>query len=326
VTTPGYAALHGGEASAVLLPALGGKIRDVTLGGRQWLWHNSQLPFAESAEGARFDTAGDSGGFDDCFPTVAAGTLPTWVRGAGDLVLADHGDLWRRAPETIITTSDAGHTASCRWDGTRWPWRFSRTVRVSPASEVRFEYEVHNAGANAMPFLWAGHALFPLTAQTRLLLPDGAKTRVWSHVGADFGGSVVEHHWPRVRCGAVMADLSAPWTAVKSPYACRVYVELPPQECVIAIAEGEARLEMVVDGRAVPFVGVWINREAWTPFAPKRSWLPWGRKVAAYANVALEPCLGAPAGLSDAVASWDAAAWLAPDSAMQWAMTWRAGA
>jgi galactose mutarotase-like enzyme len=326
VTPPGYAALHGGEASAVLLPALGGKIRDVTLGGRQWLWHNPQLPFATADESARFDTEGDSGGFDDCFPTVAAGTLPTWVRGAGDLVLADHGDLWRVAPETTIATDADGHSATCRWQGARWPWQFTRTVRVLPSSEVRFEYEVHNDGANAMPFLWAGHALFPLTALTRLLLPDGAKTRVWAQHGADLGAATAEHHWPRVRSGAVMADLSAPWTALKVPYACKLFVELPPTECVIGIAEGEERLEMVVDGRAVPFVGVWINREAWTPFAPKRSWLPWRRRAVPYANVALEPCLGAPDGLADAVASWDAAAWLAPATAVRWEMTWRAGA
>ena len=51
---PGYAKLHGGDASAVLVPALGGKVRDVHLGGRQWLWHNPDVPFAGAAKGARY--------------------------------------------------------------------------------------------------------------------------------------------------------------------------------------------------------------------------------------------------------------------------------
>ncbi len=326
MTGPGYAALHGGEASAVLLPALGGKIRDVTLGGRQWLWHNLEVPFAIPPDGAPFDTTGDSGGFDDCFPTSAAGILPSWVRGAGDMPLVEHGDLWRCAPETAITTSDDGHVATCHWQGARWPWRFTRTVRVLPTSEVLFEYEAHNGSANAMPFLWAGHATFPLTEQTRLLLPEGARTRVWTQRGADFGGAGSEHHWPRVRSGAVMADMSRPWTALKTPYACRLYVSLPAAPCVIGIVEGTQTLEMHVDGREVPFVGLWLNREGWTPFAPKRSWLPWKRAARPYANLVVAPCLGAPDSLTDAVASWDSAAWLGPDDVARWTMTWRAGA
>jgi len=327
VSKPGYAALHGGEASAVLLPSLGGKIRDLTLGGRQWFWHNPLVPFAPPpTEDAPFGTAGDSGGFDDCFPTVAAGTLPTWVKGAADLALTDHGELWRRAPETEITTAADGHAATCTWENRRWPWRFTRTLRVLPAGDVRFEYDVHNGGANRMPFLWAGHALFPLTALTRLHLPEGARTRVWSQQGADFGGSGAEHQWPRVRAGAAVADLSAPATALKEPYAVKLFVSLPPADCVIGLSEGAARLDIALDGRAVPYVGLWINHGAWTPFTPKRSWLPWKKAVKPYSNVGFEPCNGAPDTLSDAVGSWDSASWLDPDATARWSMTWRAGA
>ena len=325
MTKPGYAALHGGEASAVLLPALGGKIRDVTLGGRQWLWHNSRVPFAPVPEGAPFATAGDSGGMDDCFPTIAAGTLPTWVKGGGDLALADHGDLWRTAPETTIATAAAGHSATCRWRGERWPWRFERTVHVLPSSQVRFAYEVQNGGACRLPYLWAAQALFPLTALTRLVLPDGARTRVWMQMGADFGGVGGEHQWPRVRAGAAVADLTRPATALPQPYACKLFVSLPASECVIGLAEGESVLEMVVDGRELPFVGVWINRGAWTPFETRRSWLPWKRAMPGYSNVGLGPCRGAPDALTEAVGSWDSAAWLDSGAAARWSVTWRAG-
>jgi hypothetical protein len=38
----------------VLVPSLGGKIRDLTLAGRQWLWHNAALPLAAPPKGASF--------------------------------------------------------------------------------------------------------------------------------------------------------------------------------------------------------------------------------------------------------------------------------
>ncbi len=321
---PGFVALHGGASSAVLLPALGGKIRELTLGGRQWLWHNSDLPFCESTAEAPYATAGDSGGMDECFPTIAAGAMPTHVRGGGQLLLADHGALWNCAPELTIRTEAAGHAATCVWRGDAWPWNFARTLRMLPSGEVHFAYELRNESANKLPFLWAAHPLFPLTPHTRLELPEGSRTRVWSQMGADFGGAGAEHQWPQLRVGAATADLSRPWTALKESYACKVFVSLPKRPCVLALMEGDARLELLVDGREIPYVGVWINREHWTPFARSRGWRFWRRAPRPYANIGIAPCLGAPDSLSEAIGSWDSASWVEPGATRHWSMTWRA--
>ena len=96
---PGSATLHGGDASAVLVPALGGKVRDMMLGGRQWLWHNPQVPFALPRVGARYDESRDAGGFDECFPTVGQCRLPSWVEGAHRAKLPAHGELWAQPPD-----------------------------------------------------------------------------------------------------------------------------------------------------------------------------------------------------------------------------------
>jgi len=61
----------------VLVPALGGKVREMMLGGRQWLWHNPDVPFALPREGARYAESEAAGGFDECFPTVGSCRLPS---------------------------------------------------------------------------------------------------------------------------------------------------------------------------------------------------------------------------------------------------------
>jgi hypothetical protein len=88
----------------VLVPALGGKVRDMMLGGRQWLWHNPDVPFALPREGARYAELEEAGGFDECFPTVGSCRLPSWVEGARRAKLPDHGELWAQPPEIAIVT------------------------------------------------------------------------------------------------------------------------------------------------------------------------------------------------------------------------------
>ena len=64
----------------------------------------------------------------------------------------------------------------------------------------------------------------------------------------------------------------------------------------------------------VPHLGVWINKQGWTPFRRERPYL----------NVAIEPSLGAPDALSDALGDWKRAQWLEPGEVRSWSITWRA--
>jgi len=67
------------------------------------------------------------------------------------------------------------------------------------------------------------------------------------------------------------------------------------------------RLELIVDPMEVPQVGVWIN---------SRGWAPPGRTP--YYNIALQPCIGAPDHLSDAVQKWRTARMLASGEECRW--------
>ena len=295
----------------------------MNLGGRQWLWHNPNVPFTLPRDGATYAELEESGGFDECFPTVGPCRLPRWVKGARWKKLPDHGELWAQPPEFAIVTDQEGHSATCSWLGAALPYRFTRRITVQPEGWVAFAYSATNTGTHRIPFLWSSHPVFPLTRKTRLILPDGARTKLLSQHGVDFGKPGAEHQWPRLRAGGRTIDLSRPFDALGSDYSCKLFVELPRSEVLVAIEEGGSRLEMMLHGREIPTVGVSIGkRTSPGPSARSGAW-PFRRRTRVSCTVSIEPCLGAPERLSDALGKWDDAHWLEPGATARWGMTWR---
>ncbi len=319
----GSVELRGGHARAVLVPALGGKITELWFDDRQWLWHNAQLPFRVPVAGASYPLTADSGGFDECFPSVTPCALPSIVRGAGGRELPDHGELWSQRPVLTLVTGQDGHRAHLVWTGECLPYQFERTLTVTPQGEVRCDYAVTNVGELKIPFLWSAHPLLPLRGETRLELPEGARVRVWTEHGVDLGGAGAEHRWPRLRSGGQLLDLSTPARAWKKPFACMLYVDLPDGEHVLRVSEGDAQIAAVVKTADVPQLGLWLNAGGWNPL-PRTSWLPW-RKPAPYFNLGFAPAIGAPGALSDALGAWNGAHWIEPGTTRTWTVTWTGG-
>ena len=319
----GSVELRGGNARAVILPALGGKISELWFGDRQWLWRNAQLPWRAPVAGTSYVLTADSGGFDECFPTTGACALPSLVRGFGGRELPDHGELWAQYPSLSLTTGTRGHHALLSWQGTCLPYRFERMLVVTPQGEVRCEYAVTNDGERRIPFTWAAHPLLPLTTHTRLDLPAGARVRVSAQHAIDLGGPGAEHQWPRLRSGGKLLDLSAPARAWPRPFACMLHLDLPPGEQSLRVTEGDDELTVRVDAAEVPHLGLWINCGEWNPL-PRTSWLPW-RKPAPYLNLGFEPAIGAPGVLSDALGAWGGAQWIEAGATRRWTVTWSGG-
>ncbi len=319
----GTVELRGGNARVVLVPALGGKIAELWFGERQWLWRNAQLPFRAPDASASYALSADSGGFDECFPTVGSCALPSIVRGVGGRDLPDHGELWSQQPDLQLTTGGAGHRAHLVWQGSALPYRFERSVVVTPDGAVRCEYAATNLGELKIPFIWSAHPLLPLTGETRLSLPEGARTRVWSQDGIDLGGAGAQHKWPRPRCGGQLLDLSVPARAWKKRFACKLFVDLPPGEQALSVIEGAHMLTARCDAAEVPQLALWINNGGWNPL-PRTSLLPW-RKPAPYYNLGFEPAIGAPDTLSDALGAWEGAHWIEPGQTRRWTVTWSGG-
>ena len=307
----GFAELRGGTSRVVIVPALGGKIAQLELGGRQWLWTSDVTPYALPDENASYAETADTGGYDECFPTVAACKVPTWVRGFGGAQLPDRGELWSQPPSIDVRTSPEGQRATTTWMGRRMPYRLTREVRVTPTGEVEIEYEATNTGTDRVPFIWSAQPTFPLTSNTRIELPEATRVHVYAQHEISIGLGATDLRWPMLRSQGRLIDLSQP-AGVAKRYACKMFLEM--REGRAALIEDGVRLEVSFRVDDVPNVGLWVNRGAWTPF----------KRGKPYQNLSLQPCIGAPDTLEEALGAWKGAHWLDAGSSRRWALTWRA--
>ena len=316
-STPEPLVLRGGSTSVALVPALGGKIASLHLAGREWLWTSDVIAPRVPDDALRADDAAsyvrvaDTGGYDECFPTVGACTLPEAVPGFGALRLPDHGELWAQQPTVEVAPADVGAEATLTWTGRRMPYEFRRAVRVDGDGRVVMRYAATNRGDAPLPFLWSAHPLLPLTARTRVRLPTGARLRVDAAHGLALDPHGADGAWPTLQVDGRAVDASHP-AGVADGYACKLFLDLPTGPVVAAVEEDGARLEVAMDGGEVTHFGLWLNNGGWTPFANERP----------YRNLAFEPCIGAPDSLRDALGRWDSAAWLAPGETRRWTLAW----
>ncbi|MGI8496769.1 MAG: hypothetical protein ACR2OG_04190 [Gemmatimonadaceae bacterium] len=304
--------LRAGATRLVLVPSLGGKIVVMEMGGRDWLWRSDVIPLRAPVEGESYIKTADSGGYDECFPTVGACTVPLTVPGFGGAALPDHGELWSQHARSEVDTCN-GLVARSEWTGRRMPYRFSREITLEPSGVVVMRYSATNTGRDRLPFLWSTHPLFPLTPDTRIVLPTGARVRVYAQHGIELLGAAAEHRWPRIK-GERELDLSNP-NAVARSYACKLFLEMPVGGGQAALEQAGSRLSVSFDVGEVPNFGLWINRRGWSPF----------RRGKRYLNLAFEPCIGAPDTLSDALGDWGSAHWLASGETRSWTLSWSAG-
>lgn len=308
----GYVEIRGGDSRLVCVPSLGGRIVELWLAGRQWLWTSDVIPFAPPQEGTSYAETADSGGFDECFPTVGSCRIPGWVRGWGGLDLPDHGELWSQIPELEVETGADGQAVVTTWEGRRLPYRLTRLARVTPDGAVVMTYHAVNDSADRIPFIWSAHPMLPLTEQTQILLPEGAPMRVYATHKLGMGDARSMHHWPFVRAAGRVLDFLTPF-AVAKEYACKLFLDMPVGRA--RVREGNLELEATFDTKEVGQFGLWLNKQGWTPFR---------KREGVYLNFSFSPCVGAPDTLSDALGDWKKAQWLEPGEVRSWSVTWRA--
>ncbi|MCC6317437.1 MAG: hypothetical protein IT361_07045 [Gemmatimonadaceae bacterium] len=297
--------LVGGESRVLVLPTLGGKIAELWMAGRQWLWENPVIPLSAGIDGESYVETADTGGMDDCVPSIGACRVPGWVRTFGGTEIPEHGELWSREPVVDVRTSAAGQLVRCSWESQRLPYRFEREIRVDAAGLVHFAYAMHNDSEERMPFVWAAYPLFPLTDDTRLVLPDGARLRVYARHGIDLGEVRSEHRWPLVRGGGKAHDFTHP-AGVARKYACKLFLDVV--EGGVSIREAGHELRFTWDPGEIPHLGLWINKKGWTPF----------RDEEPYLNLGVHPGIGAPDTIVEALGDWKSAAWLDPGRTRRW--------
>jgi galactose mutarotase-like enzyme len=302
-------ALRTGEVEVVAVPAIGMKLTNLRrLKGREWLWRSDQIPLAPPVPGASYVETADSGGWDECFPTVGPSPLPGAP--AGTPPLPDHGELWS-ANWTSSVYEHAGETtlaATAR--GTLLPYEFHREITVEALDPVvRFRYRLRHTGGAPFPWIWSSHPLFAVQPGTVLELPTVTQVKLDAVHGRDdlTRGDVVS--WPGAISGGGTA-FTFPEPPEQSGWAVKLFGDVGPsgRMALVDPRRGE-RLEITVRPAEVPQVGVWINCGGWAPA---------GRRP--YYNLALEPCIGAPDRLDDAVSDWKLAQTLSPGEERTWSL------
>lgn len=303
-------AIRSAELEVVAVPAAGMKLTNLRrLRGREWLWRNDQMPLALPVAGASYIETADSGGWDECFPTVSPSVIP----GAPPETpaLPDHGELWSATWTSSVYERAEGTTLAATAQGTIVPYEFHREITVDAREPVlRFHYRLRHTGHAPFPWLWSAHPLFLVQPGTVIELPTVRQVQVDAVHGRDDLARNDIASWP----GAIGGDdaaLTLPEPKENEPgWALKVFGDIGPsgQMTLIDPRLGE-RLEITVRPDEVPQVGLWINCGGWASE---------GRHP--YYNVALEPCIGAPDSLEDAVLCWKTAQTLAPGEERTWSL------
>lgn len=307
-TVSGFPAivLRGEELEVVVVPAVGMKLTNLRRPrGREWLWRNDQMPLVPPKSDASFVETADSGGWDECFPTVAPSVIPGAP--AGTPTLPDHGELWSASWSSSVYGHAGGITLAASASGRVLPYEFHRELTVHPREPLlRLRYLVRNTGTSPFPWIWCAHPLFNVQPGTRLELPTMQQVRVDAVHGVEGldRGDIVG--WP----GAFGGEGRQFVFPSEGEWAVKLFGDVGASGLMTLTdpRRGE-RLEMRVRPEEVPQVGIWINH---------RGWAPPGRKP--YSNLALEPAIGAPDSLEEAVRDWRTAQSLAPGEERGWSL------
>jgi galactose mutarotase-like enzyme len=297
-------ALRTDELEVVAVPAAGMKLTNLRRPrGREWLWRNDQIPLAQPRESTSFVETADSGGWDECFPTVGACPIPGAP--AESPHLPDHGELWSATWTSSAYEHADGVTLAAAATGSLLPYEFHRELTLDPHEPVlRVRYRLRHTGDSPFPWIWCAHPLFNVQPGTTIELPSLRQVKVDAVHGLTglSPGDIVS--WPEAFGGAA-GRFTFP---DRGTWAVKLFGDVGPSgRMVLTDPRHGERLEIVARSEEVSQVGMWINN---------RGWAPAGRQP--YYNLGLEPAIGAPDRLDQAVRDWKTAETLVPGEDRGW--------
>ncbi|MBI9107444.1 MAG: hypothetical protein JEZ04_11930 [Spirochaetales bacterium] len=232
---------------------------------------------------------GEGAGFDEMFPTINPCPYPDspWK----GIEMPDHGEVWA-LPWNCVIEPDC-----VRLDvhGVRLPYRLSKSVRLEGAV-MKSVYRLENCSPFPMPFLYAAHPLFNVTAGDRIIVPDNLKSVINSVSSEALPEYGAEHEWTDAL--SVMPPENP--TGFK-----KYYFTGKNTEGWSALRREELSLEirMSCSAEELPYLGIWMNEGGW----------------ADQYNLALEPA-SAPMDDLPAARSFDAESVLGPNEVREWTL------
>jgi galactose mutarotase-like enzyme len=306
-TTEGFDSItvNTGVIELNLVPELGGKItslRDVRT-GREWLWRHPRFAYKLVPHGSSYVKEADTGGWDECFPSVAECAYPSepWQGAA----IQDHGEIWSHPAEFKMDEQMGSVTLRTLSRGIVLPYTFTRTLTLTAKSSIiRTNYEVESNADQPVNFVWCIHPLFAIEPGMELRLPASAHFNV--------GGAYPEELVPldkKLQYPFDASGLNFPFLPeTTAARAIKLWSDpLNDGEGWAALRANDGELQMRWDVTLLPQVAVWMNFGALG--------MDGGSP---YFNMGLEPCIGAQDSLYDAVTKYNLFATLPPHGSKTW--------
>ncbi|WP_299593660.1 hypothetical protein [uncultured Microbulbifer sp.] len=307
------------EAMAVtVVPALGGKIVSVTTGLRQreWLWRNNRICHRKAVPADCYTRLHDTGGVDECFPSVDACELPSDAGVFAGLTLPDHGELYGRPWTQVRCTEHADGSVSLilKQKCSTLPVTFQRSLTLPPDQGcIKFQYSVRNLCDTAVPFSWCLHPALAITPGMELVLPNNHQLHcsfASEHAPLVTGDTF---YWPNTPGGSNLSVI--PEVAPENGFAAKLLSVNDLFDCtnpgakarigIMDPATGEA-LYFDLAPEEVPHLALWLNYGGWA-----------GDGGTPYFNLVLEPAIGNADSLRELI-DRNTAPILAPGSSRQW--------
>lgn len=300
--------MSNGSLAVHTLPSRGGKIASLVSAqtGREWLWRNPHLPILPASYGDSYVAKHDTGGIDECFPTVDACECPVGAGPWQGVGLPDHGELVTQPWIVLGAEVDSDGTARLALEarGVRFPCRFKRTMSLGMgAAPLRLEYELENLSPYALPFTWCLHPAFCIAEGMQIVLPRGAPTRTAYTLGRAPAKTGSTFPWPESPSGY---DLSSVPARGEDGFTMKLFSG-PLRQGRVGLRRECETLQIGFDPRTVPYVAMWLNYGMWS-----------GAGTPPYFNVVIEPSIGDADSLREALADRDTAVHLPAGQTMRW--------
>jgi galactose mutarotase-like enzyme len=275
-----------GILSFEIIPELFGKLtslRDLR-SSREWLWRSERQTLRKLPYGNSYIAEADSGGWDECFPTVA----PCFYPGEPRVALPDHGELWTAASTFDLKADDQSLEVTTRARGTFLNYLFSRTIYVKDSSDtLTFKYTLENHADTPLFYIWSAHPMIRLEPGMRLRVSEKARfARSFAVADTEVKGETVA--WPpRVYKHGQIVDVD-PLPGPEAKVGFKMLSE-PLEQGWAELEAKDGSLRYIFAEQPLQ-LALWFNLGAWS-----------GDGGSPYYNLAFEPCLGWQDSLQEAV-------------------------
>jgi galactose mutarotase-like enzyme len=284
--------INTGMMELSIIPELGGKVNSLrdNRSGREWLWRHPRFEYKQVPYGSTYVQGADTGGWDECFPSVAECKYPSapWQ----DAFIQDHGELWSQVPSFELIEEAQRVLLSTVWQGIALPYTFKRTITLFENSGVvHMDYEVTNKSDHPINYVWSIHPLLAIEPGMELHLPESARFNVGGAFPEDLVSLEKKLQYPFAASGLNFPSLPA----TNSGRAIKLWSDpLLEGEGWATMRASNGELQMRWDVSLLPQVAVWMNLGAFG--------MDGGSP---YYNLGLEPCIGAQDSLNEAVTRYD---------------------